>query len=82
MSIDEAGKLYNGYAIIFTNFENANVNSFVEYGIPRIIGETIAECARSELIKKYFDKDVYGYIYYFLGCIDVDLVPNILLPKG
>jgi len=44
MSIEEAGKLYQGYAIIFTNIEDTNGDSATDFGIPRIIGETMAEC--------------------------------------
>ena len=82
MSIEEAGKLYNGYAIIFTNIEDTNGDSATDYGIPRIIGETMAECAGSELLDKYFDTHRYGNIYYCLLYMDSEKIPNVLLAKG
>ena len=82
MSIEEAGKLYCGYVIIFTNIEDTNGDSATDYGIPRIIGETMAECAGSELLDKYFDASRYGDIYYCLLYMDSEKIPNILLAKG
>jgi len=82
MSIEEAGKLYQGYAIIFTNIEDINGDSATDFGIPRIIGESMAECAGSELLDKYFDTSQYGDIYYCLLYMDSETIPNILLAKG
>jgi len=82
MPIEEAGKLYNGYAIIFTNIEDTNGDSATDYGIPRIIGETMAECAGSALLDKYFDTSRYGDMYYCLLYMDSEKIPDVLLAKG
>jgi hypothetical protein len=82
MSIEEAGKLYSGHAIIFTNIEDTNGDAATDYGIPRIIGETMAECAGSELLDKYFDTSRYGDMYYCLLYMDSETIPNILIAKG
>jgi|GEM_PF-1292439 len=82
MSIDEAGALYNGYAIIFTNTEDTNGDCSIDYGIPRIIGESMPACAKSEFIKKYYDANEYGPLYYCLQFISADAIPPVLLAKG
>ncbi|MCL1882363.1 MAG: hypothetical protein FWF81_01235 [Defluviitaleaceae bacterium] len=39
MTVSEAGSLYDGHFIFFTNFEEAELGSVDDYAVPRVIRE-------------------------------------------
>jgi len=82
MMVEEAGKKYSNCAIIFTNAEDTNSDSASDYGIPRIVGGSMPECARHPSMKKYRNNELYGLIYYCSEFMNMENIPSVLLPKG
>ena len=82
MSVEEAGKKYPNCAIIFTDAEDTNSDSATDYGIPRVVGESMPECARHPSMEKYRNSEVYGLIFYCSDFMNTDNIPSILLAKG
>ena len=64
MSIKEAGKLYDGNFILFTNYEEVGGT---EYGVPRLLSLNSQELYFSGLTKKYRQANLYGVT---LDCSD------------
>jgi len=61
MTLDEAGDLYNGYYIHFTNSEEKwEKDGWVHYVVPRIIALNVDDYYDSGLFKKYQDREKYG----------------------
>ena len=73
MNIEEAGELYNGHFIFFTNSEDRYEEDTVNtYGVPRVISDTDDEFYDSELSKQFKDEALYG----------LRLCCDVYMPRG
>ena len=64
MSIKEAGQLYGGYLIFFTNSEEIRtVDTLEHYAIPRVIALNNRVFCDSGLYEKYRNRSLYGIPY-------------------
>jgi len=78
VSIEEAGKLYNGNFILFTNTEETwEADRWKSYGVPRVIAINESELCKSGLHEKYRG-EVYGVVYYCAAFVSADQIPPIL----
>jgi len=82
MTVEEAGKKYPNCAIIFTNADDMTGDPSTDYGIPRVIGELMPDCARHPSMEIYRNSYEYGEIYYCLLFVNPNTIPSILLAKG
>jgi hypothetical protein len=79
MPVDEAGKLYNGYFIFFTNSEEEwEKERWKGYAVPRIIAVNKDEFYKSGLHTKYKNNDEYGVPYYCWAYMSEEQIPPIL----
>ena len=79
MSVDEAGKPYNGYFIFFTNSEDVYENGKNKFhAIPLVISLTQQEFFDSKLFDKYRDRSMYGIPYTCSAYMDEDNFPPVL----
>jgi hypothetical protein len=61
MPVSEAGEIYNGHFIFFTNSEEVRDSGKVKrYAIPRAISINKNMFYDSGLFEKYSDRDLYG----------------------
>ena len=60
MTVEDAGKLFDGSCVFFTNYEKTDGRGF---GIPRVISPDAGELNFSELSKKYKHPKIYGELY-------------------
>ena len=63
MSVKEAGRMYNGHAIFFTNSEKPAIEDATKYAIPRVIADDPNDL-HDGILQKYFNSDVYGVTLY------------------
>jgi hypothetical protein len=79
MNIEEAGELYHGHFIFFTNRVNKREGNTVEnYGVPRIISDTESEFYRSGLFKDFDDEALYGLRFYCTVFMPQEYFPELL----
>jgi len=78
MTVQEAGTLYDGYFIFFTNSEDAANDSNDIYAVPRVISLKPSEFAQSGLYEKYNDEDKYGISFACPFYMASENVPPIL----
>jgi len=78
MTVSEAGSLYDGYFIFFTNFEEAEKGTAHDYAVPRVISPTMIEFYRSGLSDKYTDRDQYGEPFLCSLFISSENAPPVL----
>jgi len=78
MTVSEAGKLYDGHFIFFTNFEEAETGSRDDYAVPRVISLTNGEFCKSGLYEKYNDQRQYGETFFCSFFISPENAPPIL----
>lgn len=78
MTVEEAGRLYDGYFIFFTNSEDVAVGSDDIYAIPRAISLTSSEFSSSGLYEKYRNPNVYGVPFFCSLFISAENAPPIL----
>jgi len=78
MTVSEAGSLYDGHFIFFTNFEEAEMDSIDDYAVPRVISLTNGEFNRSGLYEKYKNQDGYGVPFFCSHFIASENRPPIL----
>lgn len=79
MNVEEAGELYNGYFIFFTNAEEKWENEgWEEYGVPRIIAENLTDYYDSGLSKKYRDREKYGIPFHCSAFMSEENIPPVL----
>ena len=78
MTVQEAGVLYDGYFIFFTNSEDAAIDSDDIYGVPRVISFTQGEFLKSGLYEKYRDPNQYGVPFFCPFFMASENIPPIL----
>ena len=78
MTVQEAGTLYDGHFIFFTNSEDVTVGSDDIYAVPRVISLTPSEFSRSGLYEKYKDQNLYGVPFFCSFFISAENAPPIL----
>jgi len=79
MHVDEAGKLYDGHFILFTNSEEKWENDrWEKYAIPRIISVTMTDFYDSKIYKKYLDSTQYGITYSCSAYMAEENIPPVL----
>lgn len=78
MTVSEAGSLYDGHFIFFTNFEEAEMGRADDYAIPRVISLTNGEFNRSGLYEKYKNQEKYGVPFFCSFFIASENRPPIL----
>ena len=79
MTIKDAGKLYNGYFIFFTNSEEIRGDRVIEeYGVPRVIASSKNAFYHSGLFDKYRNHDKYGVTYACFAFMNEDNLPPLL----
>lgn len=78
MTVEEAGRLYDGHFIFFTNSEDAIGDSNDIYAIPRAISRTSSEFSTSGLYEKYRNPSVYGVPFLCSLFISAENAPPIL----
>ena len=77
--MDEAGKLYDGHFILFTNSEEKWENDRWEnYAIPRLIAVTLTDYYESGLYKKYYNHEQYGIPYGCSAYMAEENIPPLL----
>jgi len=75
MTIHEAGRIYDGYYIFFTNSEELDDDM---YAVPRVISLTNLDFARSGLYEKYKDQSKYGVPLFCPFFMAAENVPPVL----
>jgi len=76
MSVSDAGVLYKGYFILFTNSEKVLVDGiYRSFGIPRVISKTEHEFFTSGLFGGYRDTSLYGITYACSAYVDPECFP-------
>jgi hypothetical protein len=78
MTVAEAGMLYDGYFIFFTNSEGIVVGSDDVYAVPRVISLTSSEFAQSGLYEKYRNQSIYGTPFFCSFFVSAENAPPIL----
>jgi len=79
MAVEDAGKMYSGYFIFFTNSEDKLEDGrWKEYGIPRVIALNNKIFCESGLSEKYRDRTLYGVPFSCSAFMAEDQIPPIL----
>ena len=79
MTVEEAGELYNGHFIFFTNSEEIrDFGSVIHYAVPRAISLNKKLFFDSGLSKKYRDRTLYGTPYTCWLYMSEEQMPPIL----
>jgi len=79
MSVEEAGRLYAGNFIFFTNSEEIrDIGIFEHYAVPRVIALNKKVFFDSGLIEKYRNRILYGVPYTCSAYMAEDQRPPIL----
>jgi len=78
MTVQEAGLLYDGYFIFFTNSEDIAIGSDNIYAVPRVISLTKGEFLRSGLYDKYRNQSQYGVPIFCPFFMSSENIPPVL----
>lgn len=79
MTVKEAGKLYNGHFILFTNSEEVRDYGRLEhYAVPRVIALNKKMFYESGLFEKYQDRALYGTPYTCWIYMSEEQMPPVL----
>ena len=78
MTIDEAGEIYKGYFIFFTNSEEPLPGTREEYAVPRAICANKKEFYDSGIFNKYKNQNVFGVPYFCSVFMSEEEIPGIL----
>ena len=79
MAVEEAGRLYEGNFIFFTNSEEIrDIGIFEHYAVPRVIALNKKIFFESGLMEKYQNRVLYGIFYTCTAYMAEDQSPPTL----
>jgi hypothetical protein len=78
MTVNEAGRIYNGHFIFFTDSGGLTNEDDEIYAVPRVISLTEQDFLQSGLYEKYRDRNKYGVPLFCPFFMAEENIPPVL----